>query len=283
VNEAPPIPITWRSNLRAVLAIAKKDLLVFFRYPLNAVFGIVESVVWLVPVYFLGRAFATPSGNLGFAAYTGSDDYVSFILIGTVLSSYVSAVFWGMGYSLKQEMDSGVLESNWMTPLSRLLLLIGRTVASLAITTLNTVAVLVLGGLLFGFRVTGDVLAAAATVVPMVIALYGFGFAFAALVLILRDANTLVDVSSYLVIMLSGGRFPVQALPWFVLPIALIIPLTYGFDAVRGLLLNTTTLLPVAYEVAILLTFMVLMVPSGYAIFRLVERRCKKVGTLGMH
>ena len=33
----------------------------------------------------------------------------------------------------------------------------------------------------------------------MLLGLYGFGFAFAALVLILREANTLVDVSSFLV------------------------------------------------------------------------------------
>jgi len=29
-------------------------------------------------------------------------------------------VFWGMGLSLKTEMDTGVLESNWMLPVPRL-------------------------------------------------------------------------------------------------------------------------------------------------------------------
>jgi len=33
-----PSPQSWRSHLRAVLAIAKKDFLQFLRYPLNAVF-----------------------------------------------------------------------------------------------------------------------------------------------------------------------------------------------------------------------------------------------------
>ena len=35
--------------------------------------------------------------------YTGTVDYMSFILLGTVLSQYLSAVLWGMGYSLKNE------------------------------------------------------------------------------------------------------------------------------------------------------------------------------------
>jgi ABC-2 type transport system permease protein len=61
------------------------------------------------------------------------------------------------------------------------------------------------------------------------------------------------------------------------------LPLTYGFDIVRGLLINTQTLLPIPLELLILLIFMVVMLPLGYAIFKRVERRSKKLGTLGMH
>ena len=275
--------VTWRSNLRAVLAIAWKDWLLFFRYPLNAVFRIVEPVMWLTPIYFLGKSFATPAGNTGFAAYTGTGDYISFILLGTLLSSYVSAVFWGIGYSLKNEMDAGVLESNWMAPLARALFLIGRTLASLAVTTVNNAVMLALAWLLFGFEVTGNVLAALAVCVPMLIALYGFGFAFAALVLLIREANTLIDVSNYAVILLSGAQFPVQVLPRFLLPLSLALPLTYGYDAVRASLLGTSPLLPLHVEVAILVAAMVVMGPAGYAVFRLVERRCRRLGTVGLH
>ncbi len=59
--------LSWRSHARAVLAIAKKDCLRFARYPLNAVFRVLQPLIWLTPVYFLGRSFATPSGNEGFA------------------------------------------------------------------------------------------------------------------------------------------------------------------------------------------------------------------------
>jgi ABC-2 type transport system permease protein len=143
--------------------------------------------------------------------------------------------------------------------------------------------VLVLAWLLFGFQVTGNVLAAVMVALPMLIALYGFGFAFAALVLIMREANTLIDVSNFVVMLLAGSQFPVQVLPRFLLPLALALPLTYGYDAVRGYLLNTRTMLPIAFEIAILLAFMLIMVPLGYAIFMMVERRCKALGTLGLH
>jgi ABC-2 type transport system permease protein len=275
--------VSWRSYTRAVLAIAKKDCIHFFRYPLNALFRVIEPIAWLTPVYFLGRSFAGPGGNAGFAAYTGTADYMSFILVGAVLSSYIAAVFWGMGFSLKSEMDSGVLESNWLTPIPRPLMLVGQTLASLAITTVNSAGMLLLAWLLFGFQVGGGVLAAALTLLPMLIALYGFGFAFAGLVLLMKEANTLVDISNYLVSLLSGSQFPVSVLPRLLLPLSLAIPLTYGFDSVRGYLLGTTTLLPLQYELAILVLFMCAMVPLGYLIFKRVERHCKMLGTLSQH
>jgi ABC-2 type transport system permease protein len=272
-----------RSHLLAILAIARKDWLYFFRYPLNALFRIVEPIMWLTPVYFLGQSFATAAGNTGFAAYAGTLDYMSFVLLGAAISSYVSAVFWGMGFSLKEEMDAGVLESNWLAPIPRPLFLVGRTLASLAITTINNAGMLFLAWLLFDFRVSGNLLAAAAVLVPMLVALYGFGFAFAALVLVMREANTLVDVSNFLIAQMSGSQFPVQALPPFLLPLSLALPLTYGYDAVRGYLLNTRTLLPIQLEVIILIAFMGIMIPLGYGIFRMIERRCTALGTIGLH
>jgi ABC-2 type transport system permease protein len=283
MDNRPLSTITWRSSARAVLAIAKKDWLHFFRYPLNAFFQMVEPIVWLTPVYFLGKSFETSGGNLGFAGYAGTTDYISFILVGTVLSRYIASVFWGMGFSLKNEMDSGVLESNWMTPLPRSLFLVGQTLASLAITTCLSIGVLLLAWLLFGFRISGSLLPAIAVLLPMLVALYGFGFAFAGLVLLMREANTLVDVSNYLVSLFSGSQFPVTVLPRSLLPVALALPLTYGFDAIRGYLLRTTTLIPIGYEIAILLAFMGTMVPLGYAVFKRVERRCRVLGTLGAH
>ena len=283
MNQSNLSQITWQSHLRALLAVAKKDFLYFVRYPLNAIFRVLQPIIWLTPIYFLGQSFATAQGNVGFAAYAGTGDYMSFILVGAMLSSYISSVFWGMGQSLKEEMDSGVLESNWLTPVPRFSFLIGHTGANIFVTTLVNMGILLLGWLFFGFAISGSLLQALAVVVPLLLALYGFGFAFAAAVFLMRDANTLIDVSDYLVSIFSGGQFPVQVLPRFLLPISLALPITYGLDAVRGLLINTRTLLPIGNEIAIMLVFMGVMMPLGYFVFKRVEQRVKRLGTIGMH
>ena len=272
-----------RTQLRALYVIARKDWKVFWRYPLNAVSNIFQPIIWITPVYFMGKAFSTNGQALGFAAYSGTSDYMSFILLGTVLTNFILTVFWGMGYALKNDMDSGVLESNWLTPVPRLLILVGRTLSSLLVTAITSAMMLMLAGALFGFKPTGNTLAAFLTAIPMLIGLYGFGFAFAAVVLLMREANTLVDVSSFLVQGFSGTNFPVKSLPTWLIPIALILPLTYGLDAVRGWLLQTDTLLPIRVEIAILIVFMFVMVWFGAWVFHRVERRVRTLGTLGQH
>lgn len=279
-----PLPgISWRSNLIALWMVARKDWQHYWRYPLNVITTIFQPLIWLTPVYFMGQAFSVNGKAYGFSAYSGSTDYMSFVLVGMVLSNFVMTVFWNMGFALKWDMDTGVLESNWLTPTSRPILLIGRTLTSLLTTSIMSAAMLLLAALVFGFRPTGNIGAAVLSMLPVLIGLYGFGIAFAAVILMMREANTLVDISSYLVNVFSGDQFPVQSLPRWLLPVSLMLPLTYGYDAVRGWMLNTRTLLPIPVEVGMMVVFMFVMVWGGLVVFDRIERKVRQRGTLGQH
>ena len=205
------------------------------RYPFNVASRVFEPLGWLAPVYFLGRAFSAETGAAGFAAWTGVADYMSFIIVGWVLSSYVSAVMWGMGFSLKTEMDQRILESNWVAPVSPSVFLVGRTLASIAVTSLTTLGFLAFAVPLFGVSVRGGLLPAAALALPVVISLYGFGFLLAGIVLRLRDANTLVDVSNFVLGLVSGRDFPVAVLPRAVAVAFMGLTIVAGQYALRRL------------------------------------------------
>lgn len=271
------------SMLRVLWQVFLKDWKQYWRYPLNAFSSILQFLIWLAPVFFMSMAFSVDGKAVGFAGYSGTTDYISFIIVGSALGNFIMAVFWGMGYSLKEDMDAGVLESTWLCPVSRPLLLVGRTLNSLVITTIDSLGSVAVASLVFGFHVTGNALLALANVIPLLIGLYGFGFAFAALIMILRESNTLVDMGSFLVQLFSGANYPIQVLPRWLLPISLALPLTYGFDAVRGWLLGTRTILPLYWEAAILVGFMVVMVVVGLRAFYALERRVRIKGTLGQY
>ncbi len=275
--------MTWQDYLRAMGSIFLRDFYVFTRYPFNAVFRLIEPVVWLAPVYFMSLGFSVEGQAVGFATYTGTSDFMAFIILGAIISNYISAVFWGIGFSMKIEMDSGVLESNWLTPQPRVVHLLGRTLFNVLITSINCIWVAFLAYYLFGFSWGDGIGMAVLTLLPMLIALYGLGFILAGIVLLMREANTLIDTSSYLVSMLAGANFPVTVLPRFLLVISFALPITYGFDAVRGIMLGTKTLLPLATEQLILVLFMVVMTVLGAMVFKVIERYCRRMGTIGYH
>lgn len=274
---------TLAAQFRALSAIVRKDWKQYWRYPLNAVSTIFQPIIWLAPVYFMGKAFSINGQAVGFAQYSGTADYMSFLILGAVLGNFVNAVFWGMGYALKNDMDSGVMESNWLTPIPRLLILIGRSATNLFVTALTSFGMLIVCKFVFGFHPTGDVWKAVGAIVPMLIGLYGFGFAFAGIVLLMREANTLVDTSAFIVQVFSGTDFPVTVLPKWLLPISLLLPLTYGLDAARGFLLKTNTLFSIGAEIVLLIVFMFVMLWFGSWIFYRIERRVRTLGTLGQH
>ncbi len=272
-----------RNYLMAIRAIIKKDAKIFFRYPANAVFRIVEPIIWITPVYFLSKAFQINGKNIGFSQYSGTTDYMAFLVIGSIVSSFISSVLWGMGFSLKNEMDAGVIESNWLTPIPLWIQLIGRSIFSLIMTTINALTVAFLIWIMFGFNVGSRILPAVFTLLPMLIALYGLGFGIASLVLITNNANNIIDITDFSLNMLSGESFPIIVLPRVIIPISLSLPITYGYDSIRGILLNTNTLLPIHIEQWILVGLMVIGTLLGYKILMKVEKHCRTIGNISFH
>ncbi|OGS69025.1 MAG: hypothetical protein A2Y96_01850 [Firmicutes bacterium RBG_13_65_8] len=273
----------WRHTVAVLGAIFRKDLRVFLSYRVNAIMRVVEPVMWITPAYFLARSFRVDGVNVGLDAYVGTSDYVSFLILGGALSAFVSAVAWGMGFSLKVDMDAGVLESNWLAPVPVWVQLVGRSLFSLALTTANVLLVSFWVWLLFGFRIAGSVAPALLTLAPLLVALYGFGLGLSGVVLISNDANNVIDIVSNNITKLCGSDFPVQVLPRPLLAIALGLPLTYAYDAFRGSLLGTRTLLPVPTEQVIIFGLMLVTVAGGMAVLSRIEKRCRDVGALARH
>lgn len=273
----------FRQNMAVLWAVVRKEWLIHTRYPMNLIMRFVEPLMWMTPVYFLGMSFSENGQAVGFAGSTGTNDFIGYILLGSVVGSYVSAVFWGLGFSLKQEMEQGTLESVWLTPNSRLWLLVGRSIIGVVITGLNTISVMVAAYFLFGFQIGDAIGKALLILVPTVIGLYGLGIAYAGVVLLLRDANTLTDIGSYMLNLLSGQDFPVTSLPKALLVVGMTLPMTYAIDLLRTLLLNTEPLVAVPISVAVIAGSTVVFLAVGRRVFRRIDAKVRRMGTLATH
>ena len=69
-------------HLHLVLAIFKKNLLEFIRYPMELIFTFFMPFVFLLPTYFLIRSFAPDGSSVGLASWIGSSDFFGFFMIG---------------------------------------------------------------------------------------------------------------------------------------------------------------------------------------------------------
>lgn len=271
------------SQLRVFGTTARKEFLIFTRYPANAVLSLIEPLMWLTPLYFMGKAFSIGGHAVGFEGFAGTSDYFSFVMVGAFMSSYIAVAFWGMAYSIEEDMILGVLEPNWVTPANRVSMLLGRSIMFALLTTLQSMGVLLIGALLFDVKISGDVFVALLIILPMLISILGLGLGLAGIVLAIRRAQTAIDISNWVVSQISGMQFPVTVLPKPLMAIALLLPTTYGYDAVRSALLGTDPLLPIKQEIMILMISAVVLCIVGGKVFHAFDRHCRRLGIIGGH
>lgn len=272
-----------KNILRVFRARFKISMKIYFRYPVNFIMTLFDPLIWLTPFYFMSKSFSTGGRLIGFEKYSGNSDYMSFLVIGYMISSYISTVFWVMGFSMKEEMRQGVLESNWSAPVNRIVLMISKSLFQFCATTFEIILTGVVCYFAFGFRITNGMLMAIAFLIPGIIGMLGLGMAIGALVLLAKEANGIIDIANSLISAFSGGYFPVKVMPRGFFFISMAIPLTYIYDSSRAILINQTSLLPLKNEFLIIIIAMFGFCIIGNWIFMRVERKCRELGILGTH
>jgi ABC-2 type transport system permease protein len=272
-----------RAQLSALGAVFKKNALEYVRYPMNMFFGLIMPIIWFLPIYFLIISFTADGSSVGLEAWVGESSFFSYLPIGLMISYVIMTIFWNMGFALKRLMDIGMLETIWSCPVTRMLYIIGESMFSMARMLIEVVIVLLVYRYLYGFILPESMAGSLYLFVPFAFVMYGFGIAFASLVLLVKDANTMVDTSSFLISGLTGTQNPPQVFPRFLLSIALAIPITHFIDLLRVRTLGIEPLVDPTLELTIVLLSAAAFPILGTLSFRAVERRSRRRGDLHVH
>ncbi len=118
----------------------------------------------------------------------------------------------------------------------------------------------------------------------MVIALYGFGIAYAGHRPVLAGSQRAVRhgrIRHWQLV--TGANFPVTALPRALMVLGMAFPMTYAIDAMRALLLGTKPLVAVPLSFAIVIASMVAFLVLGRVVFDRIDAKVRTVGTLSTH
>jgi len=169
----------------------------------------------------------------------GNGDYLQFVAPGVIgMTVLFSSIFSGLG--ILWDRQFGFLKETLVAPVSRLQIMIGRTLGGATVALLQGLLVTVVC-LIAGFR-------------PIHVVMIPVAFGFMALIAILfaglgmAIGSGLQDMQGFQLIMnflvmpiyfLSGALFPLKGLPKVLGYVTKADPLSYGIDGMRNVLLGS--------------------------------------------
>ena len=277
---------SFASELRALWAIARKEWVIFRRYPSWVLAVFIWPVLFPFGYIFTAKALGGPNGAAlsSFRNLTGTADYVGFIVVGSVLWMWLNMTLWDVGMYLRGEQMHGTLESNWLCPTWRVSLMLGGALTKLAVSLLFLSISLLEFRLIFGVRVTGGNVGLALLVLLLVIpTIHGIGISFASLVLRFKEANAMVFLVRGVFMIFCGITYPIAVLPAWMQSVAAVLPLTYAIRDIRAVVLANATFAEIRSDLLVLAAFALVMPLLGYTIFYLTERRSRRTGDLGQY
>lgn len=155
-----------------------------------------------------------------------------------------------------------------VAPISRVSIFAGKMFGVGTAAIIQGIIVIILG---FLIGVPLSLYAVSMAIPLMIIITIGLtciGLVIASLMTSLESFGTIVTFVNMPMFFLSGALFPVTNLPAWIRWTFYINPLTYGVDALRGVMISGwQTLLPLEYDILIICAFDVVMVVIGTYLF----------------
>ncbi len=239
--------------MNAIYILWLRELKRYFRSRARMIGSLGQPLLFLVALGFgLGPVFQR----------AGQGNYFQFLGPGVIsMTILFTAVFAGIQVIWDKEF--GFLKETLVAPVSRLNIMLGKTLGGATIAVIQGVIVFILT-LVVGFRPEMSMLPLA-FIFTILIAVF-----FTALGIAI--ASTLEDMQGFQIIMnflvqplffLSGALFPLNNLPKILSSVVSVDPLTYGVDGIRATLVGVTYFgLTIDLLVLIVLNLIVLSVGS---------------------
>lgn len=190
------------------------------------------------PILFL-LAFGYGFGSIYSRA--GGGNYIQFLAPGIILMSVLfTSIFSGI--EIIWDRQFGFLKETLVAPVSRFEIMLGRTIGGATVATIQGLIVFVLT-LIIGFRPQNWLILPIALIFVFLVAVL-FTSLGTAIATQLEDAQAFPLIMNFLVMplfFLSGALFPLQGIPKAMEIVAKLDPMTYGVDALRGILISSSS------------------------------------------
>ena len=246
------------------LVLAKRNLVQIPRIPELLVFATIQPVMFVLLFRYV----------FGGAIDVGGESYVNFLMAGI----FVQTVAFGSvstGIGLAEDLQRGLVDRFRSLPMARSAVLTGRTIADL-VRNLFVVLVMLLVGLLVGFRPEVGPVGWAGAIGLLLLLSFAFSWVGATIALMMRSVEAVQSAGFIWLFPLtfaSSAFVQTDGMPGWLQAFANRQPITQVVDAVRGLLLaqpvDSHVWQAFAWCAGILLVF----VPLSVSLYRRVAAR----------
>ena len=243
------------------------------------------ELVWLVygVVNTLAITFiAEEVGRTGLVAAADVDDLLLFLLIGTLVWAYLSAVLDDVSLVITWERWEGTIEHTLMAPVPRSVHLLGMSAFAVLHATLRTLAIGAISLPFFHVDLSAaNVLGAAAVLLVGSAPLVGIGILTGILPMLYPERGAQMSfMMQALILLVSGVYYSVDVLPGWLQAASVLSPATYILRGIRTAVIEGTSLGDLGGTLAALAVFGAVMIPFGLWLFGVAERWAKRTGRL---
>jgi len=267
----------WLS-LQKPMAFLRRDFIVATGYRLQFVSQFVSILVTTFMFFSLSKLI-DQDGSLYLSAYGG--DYFSFVLIGIALSDFLFVTVSTFAKEVRQAQMIGTFEAMLVTPTPISTILFSSYLYTFLSSLSRIMLYFVIGWLFFDFQANPDyLLLFIFTIIVSILPFLGIGLISAAFIIVFKQGSPVTWLVGTFSGLLAGVMYPVAVLPDWVQSVSSIIPLTYGLEAVRMVLLQGATVADISVELTILALFTVVLLGLGLLAVNYSLRIARRDGTL---
>lgn len=265
---------------RPVLSVAIRDIKIVLRYKSAVVALLVWPVIFPLTFYFMGKGLAgtTGQGLSSFERLAQTGDYASFLVLGNLVWLFININLWMGGLALQRDRMLGTFDTHWTMPSRKISLVLGATLASIALNFFPLVIGISFYSLIGAFKVSANYFSVLFSITLIMPFLIGFLLIFAALTVRLRRAGMSVHITRAVLSIVCGLQFPLAVLPDSVVKIGKYIPLTHFVSMIRGIIIHKQSLLTYRDSIIYITVTGVLMLLFGVLVFEWTKRNVKSRG-----
>jgi ABC-2 type transport system permease protein len=239
---------------------------------------LVYGVVNTLAVTFIAQQLA----DEGVVRGEEANALVLFLLIGTLVWAYLSAILDDISLVVTWERWEGTIEHTLMAPVPRVAHLVGTAVFGVLHALVRTTAVMAISLPFFDVDLSGaNWVAAIAVLLVGSLSLIGLGILAGVLPLIYPErGEQLSFMVQASVLLVSGVYYSVDVLPGWLQALSWLSPATYLLEGVRAAIIDGAGVTDVAGDLAALVVFAVVLIPLSIVVFGIAERWAKRTGRL---